>query len=193
LVCLLHPGPEKTTLSTPAPPTDSPSLEDRVSALEAQNRDLQRAVALLRWVLLGFLTAVPAYCLWQLWFGTLHAPTLDTRRVIVRDHTGKVRLVLGCDDYLPDAFRSKYNPGVLLYDETGALRGHLYASDELSGLGLFDRDGRPRAALTHRNGWSGCFLKDHGGAIRVGMALDAADGPRFVVQDEAERPIVSLP
>jgi hypothetical protein len=48
-------------------------------------------------------------------------------------------------------------------------------------------------ALTHRNGWSGCFLKDHGGALRVGMALDAADGPRFVLQDEAERPIASLP
>ena len=107
--------------------------------------------------------------------------------------TGKVRLVLGCDDYLPDAFRSKYNPGVLLDDETGALRGHLYASDELSGLGLFDRDGKPRAALTHRNGWSGCFLKDHGGALRAGLALDPAAGPRFVIQDEAERPLVSLP
>ena len=107
--------------------------------------------------------------------------------------TAKDRLVLGCDDYLPDAFRSKYNPGVLLDDETGALRGHLYASDALSGLGLFDRDGKPPVALTHRNGWSECFLKDHGGAIRVGMALDAVDGPRFVVQDEAERPIVSLP
>jgi hypothetical protein len=101
--------------------------------------------------------------------------------------------VLGTDDTLPDAFRAKDNPGLLLYDEKGALRGQLYASEELSGLGLFDPDGKPRAALTHRNGWSGCFLKDHGGAIRVGMALDSADGPRFVIQDEAERPIVSLP
>jgi hypothetical protein len=182
-----------TTMSTPLTPAASPSLEDRVSALEAENRELQRSVVLLRWVLLAFLTAAPAYTFWQLWFGTLHAPTLDTRRVIVRDHTGKIRLVLGTDEYLPDAFRSKYNPGVLLYDETGALRGHLYASDELSGLGLFDPDGKPRVAVTHRNGWSGCFLKDHGGAIRVGMALDSADGPRFVIQDEAERPIVSLP
>src|SRR5262249_10682634 len=110
-----------------------------------------------------------------------------------RGMTDKVRLVLGCDDYLPDAFRSKYNPGVLLYDETGALGGHMDASDELSGLALLDRDGKPRAALTNRNGWSGCFLKDHGGTIRVGRALDAADGPRFVIQDEAERPFVSLP
>src|SRR5262249_10489056 len=83
-----------------------------------------------------------------------------------------------CDDYLPDSFRSKYNSGVLLYDETGALRGHLYASEELTGLGLFDHDGKPRAALIHRNGWSGCFLKDHGGALPVGLALDAADGRR---------------
>src|SRR5262249_18544097 len=44
---------------------------------------------------------------------------------------GKDRLVLGCDDHLPDAFRSRYNPGVLLYDEKGALRGHLSASDQL--------------------------------------------------------------
>src|SRR5262249_41365031 len=154
-------------------------------------RELQRTVALLRWVPLVLLTAVPAYCLWQLWLRTLHAPTLDTRRVIVRDHTGKIRLVLGCDGYVPDAFRAKYNPGALLDDETGALRGYVYASDELSGL--FDRDGKPRAAFTHRNGWSGYFLKDHGSAIRVGMALDAVEGPRFVVQDEAERPLMSLP
>src|SRR5262249_54375734 len=180
-------------MSTPSTAADSPSLEDRVSTLEAQNRDLQRSVALLRWVLAAFLTAVPAYCLWQLWFGTLHAPTVDTRRVIFRDHTGKIRLVLGCDEYVPDTFRSKYNPGVLLYDETGALRGHLYASDELSGLGLFDRDGKPRAALTHRTGWSGCFLKDHGGALRVGLALDSAAGPRFVIQDDAERILLFLP
>src|SRR5262249_39932948 len=54
----------------------------------------------------------------------------------VRDHTAKVRLVLGGDNSYPDAFRSRFNPGVLLHDETGALRSHLYASDEWSGLGL---------------------------------------------------------
>jgi hypothetical protein len=48
-------------MTTPSPPTETPSLEDRISALEAQNRDLTRTVALLRWVLLSFLTAVPAY------------------------------------------------------------------------------------------------------------------------------------
>jgi hypothetical protein len=35
--------------------------------------------------------------------------------------------------------------------------------------------------------------RGHGGAIRMGMALDAVEGPRFVVQDEAERPVVSMP
>ena len=79
------------------PPADPASLEDRLSALEAANRDLQRSVALLRCVLAAFLTGVPAYCLWQMWFGTLHTPTLDTRRLIVREHAGKIRLVLGCD------------------------------------------------------------------------------------------------
>src|SRR5262245_8281104 len=64
--------------------------------------------------------------------------------------------------------------------------------NELSGLGLFDRDGKPRAALIIGNGWTGFWLKDHDGAIRAGMALDAG-GPRLVVQDEAERHLVSLP
>jgi hypothetical protein len=121
------------------------------------------------------------------------ATVVEAKRVVVRDPAGRTRIVLGTDDSLPDAFRAKDDPGVFLCDEKGALRAQLYASEELSGLGLFDRDGKPRAALTHRNGWSGCFLKDRGGAIRVGLALDAADGPRFVVQDEAERPLVSLP
>jgi hypothetical protein len=93
----------------------------------------------------------------------------------------------------PDTFRPKYNPGVFLSDETGALPGHLYASAELSGLGLFDPDGKPRVAVTHRNGWPGVFLKDRGGANRAGMSLDAIEGPRFIIQDEAERPLVSLP
>jgi hypothetical protein len=56
----------------------------------------------------------------------------------------------------------------------------------------FDLDGKPRVALTHRNGWSGCWLKDRGDAIRAGMALDAGGG-RLVVQDETERPFLSLP
>jgi hypothetical protein len=78
-------------MNTPSTPADPPSLEDRVSALEAENRELQRSEALLRWVLLPFLTAVPAYCLWQVWFGTLHAPTVDTKPVIVRDPAGFAR------------------------------------------------------------------------------------------------------
>jgi hypothetical protein len=49
---------------------------------------------------------------------------------------------------------------------------------------------KPRAALPSRNRWSDCWLKYHDGAIRVGMALDAVEGPRFVVQDEAERLLV---
>jgi hypothetical protein len=48
------------------PPADPPSREDRVNALEVQNRDLKRTVTLLRCVLLAFLTAVPAYCPWQM-------------------------------------------------------------------------------------------------------------------------------
>jgi hypothetical protein len=46
--------------------------------------------------------------------------------------------------------------------------------------------------IQHRNGWSGIWLKDRGGAVRVGMALDAR-GPRLVVQDEQERLLFSQP
>jgi hypothetical protein len=62
----------------------------------------------------------------------------------------------------------------------------------LSGLGLFDPDGKPRVALTHRNGWSGVWLKDRGGAIRAGMYLDAG-GPRLVAQDQDERVLFGQP
>jgi hypothetical protein len=130
--------------------------------------------------------------LYTLATGSVRATVIDTQRVIVRGPAGRVRLVLGTDDSLPDAFRAKDNPGLLAYDEKGALRSHMYASEELTGLGLFDSDGKPRATFTHRNGWSGCFLKDRGGAIRVGMALDAG-GPRLVVQDEQERVLFGQP
>jgi hypothetical protein len=43
LVFWHHPGWETTTMS--APPTDSGSLEERLSALEAENRDLQGRVS----------------------------------------------------------------------------------------------------------------------------------------------------
>jgi hypothetical protein len=173
-------------MSTPPIPADSPSLEQRLSALEAQNRRLRLAVGAIA---LGLVV----YAVWHMLFaGPLRATSLDTQRVIIRDPAGRVRMVLGTDEFLPDAFRAKDNPGLLLYDEKGALRVQLYASDELSGLGLFDPDGKPRVAVTHRNGWSGCWLKDRGGAIRVGMALDAG-GPRLVVQDEAERVLFGQP
>src|SRR5262249_32727984 len=123
----------------------------------------------------------------------IRATTVDARKVIVRDPAGRVRLVLGTDDGLPPGFRAKDHPGLFLRDEDGALRAHLYACEGLAGLGIYDPDGKGGGALTPGNGGSGCFRRAHGGAIRVGLALDAADGPRFVIQDEAERPIVSLP
>jgi hypothetical protein len=100
--------------------------------------------------------------------------------------------VLGTEDGLLDAFRANDNPGHCLCDERGALRAQLYASEELTGLGLFDPDGKPRVAVTHRKGWSGVFLKDRGGAVRAGMSLDAR-GPQLVVQDEKERVLSGLP
>jgi hypothetical protein len=166
-------------MPTPVTP-DPPSLDQRLAALEAQNRRLRLAVGAIA---LGLVV----YAAWHMLFaGPIRATVVEAQRVIVRDPAGRVRLVLGTGDSLPPEFRAKDNPGLLLCDEKGALRAHLYASEELTGLGLFDPDGKPRAALTHRNGWSGCFLKDRGGAIRAGMALDAG-GPRLVLQDEQER------
>jgi hypothetical protein len=180
-------------MSTPATPAGSPSLEQRLEALETENRRQQQQLTRLRLAVGVIALGLVLYGAWRTHFaGPVRATVLDTQRVIVCDPAGRVRLVLGSDEFLPDAFRAKDNPGLLLYDEKGALRGHLYASEELSGLGLFDPDGKPRVAVTHRNGWSGCWLKDRGSAIRVGMALDAGGG-RFVIQDDAERPLVSLP
>jgi hypothetical protein len=180
-------------MSTPATHADSPSLEQRLAALEADNHDLRRQLNRLRLGGAVLALGLILYAVWHNFFiGTVRATVVDAQRVIVRDPAGRTRIVLGTDDSLPDAFRAKDNPGLVLCDEKGALRAQLYAREELSGLGLFDPDGKPRVAVTHRNGWSGCFLKDRGGALRVGMALDA-DGGRFVIQDEAERPLLSLP
>jgi hypothetical protein len=173
-------------MNTPATPADSPSLEQRLVNLEAQNRRLRLAVGATA---LGMIL----YAAWHTFFiKAVRATVVDARQVIIRDPAGRVRLVLGSSEYLPDAFRAKDNPGVLLLDEQGALQGQLNASEELTGLGLFDPDGKPRVALTHRNGWSGVWLKDRGGAIRAGMALDAG-GPRLVVQDEQVRVLFGQP
>jgi hypothetical protein len=72
------------------------------------------------------------------------------------------------------------------------LRAQLNATDDVAGLRLFDPDGRPRIMLMHGKVTSGVWLKDRGGAIRVGMALDAG-GPRLVVQDGAERVLFGQP
>jgi hypothetical protein len=174
-------------------PADSPSLEQRLAALEAENTRQRQQLARLRLAVGVIALGMVLYSGWHTCFiGAVRATVVEARQVVVRDPAGRARIVLGTDDSLPDAFRAKDNPGVLLCDEQGALRAQLYASEELSGLGLFDPDGKPRVALTHRNGWSGCWLKDRGGAIRAGMALDAA-GPRLVVQDEQERVLFGQP
>ena len=98
-------------------------------------------------------------------------------------------------------FPGKTSPAVLERrghrGEDGWVGGHGQAfrrSRNRDGASCSDRDAPTRLHGTaNRNGWSGVFLKDHGGALRVGLALDSADGLRFVIQNEAERPIVSPP
>jgi hypothetical protein len=100
--------------------------------------------------------------------------------------------VLGSSEYLPDAFRAKDNPGVLLFDEQGALRGQLNATDDAAGLRLFDPDGKTRAMLTYGKVTSGVWLRDRQEAIRAALALDAG-GPRLGILDEDQRPLVRKP
>src|SRR2546421_398949 len=108
-------------MATPATP-DAPSLEQRLSALQAQNRPLRFAVAAIA---LGLVL----YAAWHALFaGPIRATTVEVQRVIVRDAAGRARVVLGTDDSLPSEFRAKDNPGLLLCDEKGALRAQLYAS-----------------------------------------------------------------
>jgi hypothetical protein len=99
---------------------------------------------------------------------------------------------LGSNEYLPDTFHANDNPGVLLFDESGNLRGQLNATDDVAGLRLFDPDGRPRAMLTHGKVPSGVWLKDRQGDIRAALVLDAG-GPRLDMLDENQRPVNGKP
>jgi hypothetical protein len=115
-------------MNTPATPADSPSLEQRLANLEAQNRRLRLAVG-------GIALGMILYAAWHTFFiGAVRATVVDARQVIVRDPAGRARIVLGTDDSLPPAFRAKHNPGLFLCDERGALRAQFYASEQLTGL-----------------------------------------------------------
>jgi hypothetical protein len=168
-------------MTTPATPADSPSLEQRLANLEAQNRSLRFAVAAIA---LGMVL----YAAWHMLFaGPIRATVVEAQRVVVRDPEGHIRLVLGTGADQPDAFNAIENPGLLLFDEQGALRARLSATEEVAGLRLFDPDGRPRALVTHGKVTSGVWLKDRQGAIRAALALDAS-GPRLDILDEDQRP-----
>ena len=89
-------------MSTTTPPGDSPSLEERFNALEAENRDLRRLVGRLR-LALGLLGAgLIAYAAWHTLFaGPVRATVVEAQRVILRDTAGRVRTVLGTADGQP--------------------------------------------------------------------------------------------
>jgi hypothetical protein len=135
-----------TTMSTP--PADSASLEERLSALEAENRDLQWRVSQLRFLAAMLGVGLLAYAAFHAAFATpIKATVVEAQRVVLRDPAGRVRLVLGTDDGLPEAFRARDNPGLLLCDEKGALRVHLHAS-------AASRMARETAARCY-SGWGG--------------------------------------
>jgi hypothetical protein len=118
-VCWHQPGPETTTISTP--PAASPSLEQRLACLEAHNRELRRQLGELRLAVAVIALGMILHSAWRTFFTfPVRATVVDARQVIVRDFAGRVRLVLGTDDNLPDAFRARDNPGVFLCDEKGA-------------------------------------------------------------------------
>src|SRR5262249_911360 len=138
-------------MATPATP-DAPALEQRLNALETQNRRLRLVVA-------GIALGMVLYAAWySLFADPIRTTVLEAQRVIVRDAAGRARVVLGTDGDQPDAFNAQDNPCVLLYDEQGALRARLSATAEVATLRLFDPDGRLRVALTHGEITSGVWL-----------------------------------
>jgi len=180
-------------MTTPANPADSPSLEARVSALEADNRRQQQQLTRLRFAVGAIALGLVLYAAWHTFFaGPLRATSVEAQRLILRDPEGRVRLVLGTDEDQPDAFNAQDNPGVLLYDEQVALRARLSATEEVAGLRLFDPDGKPRVALTHGDVTSGVWLKDRQRAVRAALVLEAG-GPRVEILDEDQRPVFRKP
>jgi hypothetical protein len=180
-------------MTTPATSTESLSLEQRLAALEAENQELHWRVSQLRFLAAMLRVGLILYAAVHALYGLpVKATVVEAGRVVLRDHSGRVRLVLGGNDSLPDAFHANANPGVLLFDEQGALRGQLNAADDAAGLRLFDPDGKPRIMLTHGKVTSGVWLKDRQGDIRAALALDAG-GPRLDILDEDQRPLVQKP
>jgi hypothetical protein len=174
------------------PPADSASLEDRLSALEAENRDLQWRVSQLRFLAAMLGVGLLLYAAFHAAFATpIKATVVEAPRVVLRDPAGRIRLVLGGDENLPATFSN--NPGLLLFDEDGHLCGQLNATDDVAGLSLFAPDGRgPRVEVTHGKVTSGVWLKDRNDSLRAALALDGS-GPRVDLLDEDQRTLPRQP
>jgi hypothetical protein len=178
------------TMNTP--PADSASLEARVAALEAENRDLHWRVSQLRFLAAMLGVGLLLYAAFHAAFAApIKATVVEAQRVVLRDATGRVRLVLGSDENLPATFNN--NPGLLLFDENGHLRGQLNATDDVAGLRLLAADGRgPRVEVTHGPVTSGVWLKDKNDSLRAALALDGS-GPRVDLLDEEQRTLPRQP
>jgi hypothetical protein len=83
-------------------PADSASLEERLSALEAENRDLQSRVSQLRFLAAMLGVGLLLYAAFHAAFATpIKATVVEAQRVVLRDPSARIRLVLGGDETCP--------------------------------------------------------------------------------------------
>lgn len=109
------------------------TLLKRLEKIEGSNRRLKLAAAI---ALLGMAGA--------LFLGVAAAPTknIEAELIILRDPSGKARMILGCGDE---------GPAITMIDKNGKLRVNLGVSQDGPALDLLDAAESPRAQLTITN------------------------------------------
>jgi hypothetical protein len=149
------------------------ALGARLDVLERQNRGLRRSSGL---IILGA-CALAAFAL----LGPRRsAGTIEARRLVIRDHEGRVRGSFGVD--------SGGLPALKLLDRRGLEQVELgIPSEDSSALLLSDR-GEPRVLMdTSIEGRSSIRIYDASRQLQAGVALDPDGSPHLTLGD-ARRP-----
>ena len=168
------------------------SVLDRLAAVEAQNRSIRRAGA----VVLSLVGAV-------LIMAQARPPsqTVEAERLVLRDAMGMARIVLSSGEgeggaaslTLSDANGNPRGmlvvlrngvPGVALRDEQGRLRLVVQLdSGGAPSLRLLGTDSRARAELSFREGAAALVFKDSAGADRLVLDQTPQGGPHLSLLD----------
>lgn len=144
------------------------TLSERLSRLEAENRRLRRAGAVVVAPLAGLALMGQAR--------SNPGRIVEGERFVLRDAKGTVRGALGLG---PDGAA-----GLALTDPDGRLRASLTVGlDGLPALGLFDRDERSRVAvILSAGGAPSLRLYDAAGQARAGLIVGSDGFPEVVLQ-----------